>query len=298
MSLRRPDAAEKALLWLMGIALTAALVGAGLRKLVSPAFLTACGPYSLLLIAQELLLYGLPALLMRPEDRIPTPRLPRETELPRGERLGAIAGTAALHQLALSLVALVWGQLLAFGGLSVHVSQTPLPQNLWEGLLALAAYAALPALCEESLFRGRLLPGLQMGFSPRGAFWLTSLCFALMHGRLVALPSHLAAGLMLTALCLKDGLGAAVAYHFVFNAVSLGLGLLQAALNWQALLMGSPPLLMALIALLILLGLLAALGLLKGLRLCGGGAAGSPWYLAGGLLALLLPAYLLEMLPA
>ncbi|MBQ8537850.1 MAG: CPBP family intramembrane metalloprotease [Clostridia bacterium] len=286
-------AAEKALLAL-GLIAIARTVAGWFMPSVGEDF----GLYSLLLIGQQLLLYGLPAIVLHPQARIPTPRLPEEEDRPGLKRLAAIAGTAALHQGALVLVTLVFGQWLAFMGLSVRVSQPPLPQNGGQAALAVLALAVIPALCEESLFRGRVLKGLQSSFAPRTSLFLTAGLFALMHGQLANLPAHLAAGFMLTALCMKDGLMGAMAYHFTFNLTSLALSLCEGAFHWQGLLMASPPLLMALMGLLILLGVLCAWALLRGLTLeKGPQASARAWYWVGGVALLLLPAYLLELLP-
>jgi len=250
--------------------------------------------FCLVMMGQQLLFYGLPALLLKGEKNEPAPVRER---LSVKNALG-IVGAAALQQLALTLLTLILGQWLAFMGLSVQTSHMPLPTDLREGLLALAALALAPALCEESLFRGRLDEGLQTGFSPRASLFLTAGLFALMHGQLAALPAHLAAGLMLTVLCRRFGLKASVLYHFVFNGVSLALGLWEKAALWQEGLMAHPSLLMALTGLLLLLGAVCGWALAKGLTLKPGEKAPLRcWAWAGGVTLLLLPAYLIELLP-
>lgn len=293
MTARRLLAAEKVLLTLGLIAILRTVVGWFMPQAGDDFTL-----YCLLLTGQQLAFYGLPALILHPRERIPTPSLPHEKEGLGFKRLAALIGTAVLHQGALVLLTLVLGQWLSFIGLSVRTSQLPLPQNLTQIFMAAAAFALVPAFCEEGLFRGRVLKGLQSSFSPRGSLFLTAGLFALMHGHLAGLPAHLAAGLMLTALCLKDGLMAGILYHFVFNLTSLALSLWEGAFHWQELLMASPPLLMALLGLLLLLGALCAWGLLRGLCLPRGEKAPArAWYWALGVALLLLPAYLMELLP-
>lgn len=295
MKVRRLHAADRALMWLLLIA--AAM--AGLRYF-APEWIPAeiredMSLFAVLLILQEILLFALPALAMSREAEMPRPKQKR----PLGTGL-ALAGTAVLHQMGLTLLSLIWCGLLSLGGLGVTTSTLPLPANGGQALMTLAAYALAPALCEEWLFRGRVLPRLASRFSLPAAVSLTAVSFALMHGSLGALPSHLAAGVMLTVLALHHGLPAAMGYHFVFNAASLGLTVLDARWGWQALLTAHPSLLMALTGLLLLLGALTAWGLLRGLRLqVENMPEESPltgYLLAALCLVLLLP-YGLQLLP-
>jgi len=293
MTARRLSAAERVLLALGIIALVRAALGWFL-----PAPREDFVLFCLLLAGQQLLLYGLPGLLLKIEKRNPTPSLPEEKERLTLKTAGAIAGTAAVHQGALTLVTLILGQWLAFMGFSVQQSHLPLPGDPVQGCLAVLAFCLIPALCEEYFFRGRLFPGLQAEFSQRASLFVAAGLFGLMHGQLAALPAHLAAGLMLTLLCQRYHLGASILYHGVFNCVSLALGLWERDALWQEELMAHPSLLMALAGLLVLLGAVCGWALSKDVALeKEPRAPRGRWAWVGGVALLLLPAYLIELLP-
>ena len=291
MSDKRLSAAEKALLTLGLIALARVALT---RLTPSPG--DDFPLYCLLLAGQQVILFGLPGLILRLCRQVP--RLENRRRKPSFLTVFGIGGTAVVQQCALTLLTLILGQWLAFMGFSVQERQLLLPADLNQTLMALGAFALVPALCEEHFFRGCVDPCLRSGLAPRTSLFVTAGLFALMHGQLAALPAHLAAGLMLTALSHKFGLTAAMAFHFVFNAASLALGLWQRRLPWQENLMAHPPLLLALTGLMLLLGFACGWGLLKELRLKKGEKApGRLWYWIAGVIVLLLPAYLIELLP-
>jgi len=160
----------------------------------------------LLSMAQEALLIGLPALLMR-----------------RGR--SARTGTMRLS-IGLLLCAAVLG-------LAMRALATPLTQ-LWGNFLSAperqiaAADSAgewclqLPAALEEALFRGVVLQTLLDSGSRFGAWLLTTLFFSLLHGNLAALPAHLLFGGALTLAEMRTGnLLVPMVMHAVYNASAL-----------------------------------------------------------------------------
>jgi sodium transport system permease protein len=101
------------------------------------------------------------------------------------------------------------------------------PQTLGEGLLSVLAIALMPALCEETVFRGVVLPALaRMG--PVVGLLGSSFLFALIHidplGNSVVfyrLPFAFAVGLGLAALRLLTGsLLASMIAHAVLNTIT------------------------------------------------------------------------------
>ena len=88
----------------------------------------------------------------------------------------------------------------------------------WLGALWLIlAYAVLPAVCEEFLFRGILAVEYEK-YGVLCAAVTTSIWFAFIHFSLVKLPIYLFAGLVLALLLYATrSLVATVAAHFVFN---------------------------------------------------------------------------------
>lgn len=91
-------------------------------------------------------------------------------------------------------------------------------------LLAVLVVGVLPALCEETFFRGFVLSGFRAGFSGRGAavraVVASAACFAIFHILPERWPATFAVGLVLGWIVLRTGsLWPAVAAHAANNAV-------------------------------------------------------------------------------
>lgn len=183
--------------------------------------------YYALIMLLEILAIGLPVFLFiylfRPryapvlKERLAFPPLSSAVRTV----LAAVVGAWAT-QLFVSL----W--LLLLEALNIHpqVSDVPLPVNIPQTILAVAAVGVVPAVLEELLFRGALLEGLKRELKPKAAIWLTALLFAFMHGSLAGLPGHIALGLIITLLAIRqNNLQLPMLYHFSHNAASLVINL-------------------------------------------------------------------------
>lgn len=164
------------------------------------------------IILQEMLLWGAPALLMRPW---------RSDALPENEKcLGSCVAALLLGvtaQLALSPVTLWWADVIG-----AELTGVSMPENEIQWTLALLALCVAPALCEEAFFRGSVLTGLTLSAQKWSSLLLTMLLFSLMHGSLAGLPAHLAVSLLATLLMLRCGkLRVPVLLHLGYNAASL-----------------------------------------------------------------------------
>lgn len=195
-------------------ALTATLIIALLMPLVScfvPMMLPDVSQAPVLVycasMAQELLLFGLPALLLGCRGK-------------RGVSVGAKLGWMAAGILCACLAV---PALQAASGWWREVSDVPnryLPQTRGAGerLLQLIALAVVPAIAEEAFFRGALLGALRKSCHPVTAVLLSAGAFALMHGSLGGLLSHLAIGLILSLLMWHSGsLLVPVTAHLAYN---------------------------------------------------------------------------------
>ena len=161
----------------------------------------------LLSMAQEALLIGLPALLMRRG---------RSARLSIGLLLCAAVLGLAMRALATPLTQL-WGNFL-----SAPDSQIAAADSAGKWCLQLLALAVLPAVLEEALFRGVVLQTLLDSGSRFGAGLLTTLFFSLLHGNLAALPAHLLFGGALTLAEMRTGnLLVPMVMHAVYNASAL-----------------------------------------------------------------------------
>jgi sodium transport system permease protein len=89
-------------------------------------------------------------------------------------------------------------------------------------LLALAAYALVPAVCEEIAFRGFILTGLHRRFRPRNAVLVSALLFALYHLNVFLFLPAFGLGVVLGLLTLRSrSLVPGVLFHFLHNALLL-----------------------------------------------------------------------------
>ena len=89
------------------------------------------------------------------------------------------------------------------------------------GVYAIVAFAILPALCEEFLFRGIIIAEYE-SVGVAAAVLFSSLTFAMSHFSFVRLPVYLFAGLCLALiLYVTKSLFAAMIVHAAFNTFSM-----------------------------------------------------------------------------
>ena len=159
-----------------------------------------------------LLTLALPAWLLRPWR---SERLPRQKAVLPG--LGMAAAAALLTRAAMTPVDAAWQRAL---GLTPNV--IPVPESIPMAMLYIAALAIVPALAEESFFRGALLTGLLDGSRRITATALTTLAFVLLHGSLASLPSLLTLSVLLTLLMLGTGhVAVPLTAHLLYNLTAL-----------------------------------------------------------------------------
>lgn len=173
------------------------------------------------LILQETLLWGLPALLMLPwrSRRL----MVREKSL--GLSLAAVF-IGFIAQLALMALTPRWVELTG-----AEQATILLPQNEIQWVLAVLALVVIPAVAEETFFRGGLLTGLCDSMSALNAMLLTTVIFALMHGSLAGFPAHMGVSLLCTLSMMTRGrLRAPIILHMCYNGAALLLRNAPAAL--------------------------------------------------------------------
>jgi membrane protease YdiL (CAAX protease family) len=95
------------------------------------------------------------------------------------------------------------------------------PSSLLDGFVSLAVIALLPALCEELVIRGVLLPSLAARIAPAQAVALTAAVFALIHFDPIRFLFTFVLGLVLGALRLRTGsLWPSVVVHLTLNTLT------------------------------------------------------------------------------
>ena len=169
----------------------------------------------LISLSQEVLLIGLPAIVLMVRSKGISPRM-GQSRGGIGLMLCAVALGLAFRAFAVPLTG-AWCKLLSLEQQTTSVPDSPM---LW--CLQLLTLAIVPAVAEECLFRGVVLSSLLSHGSRIAAGLLTTLLFSLLHGNLAALPAHLLLSAALTILMLRTGrLYAPILMHFAYNASSL-----------------------------------------------------------------------------
>lgn len=127
-----------------------------------------------------------------------------------------------------SLLSSAWSMALDALGLR-GMGGIAVPETERELLLSVVILAAVPAICEELLFRGFVLSAWESR-GTRYAIGVTAALFALMHGNLYGLPAYLLVGAMAGYLSFAlDSVYAAMVYHTVYNTTCLAIPYLAAA---------------------------------------------------------------------
>jgi len=189
------------------------LMSLGLR-LLWPDMDVNAGHYFLATLLQEVLIWLLPALALLPW---------------RTRRL------APKHSaLSIAAVCVVMGVLLQVGASPLQLlpwkstSVMPTPQTPQEAALAFVTLLFVPAVCEEAFFRGAVTVHLMDATSPAWAFTLSTLIFALMHGKLQGLPVHLAVSACCTLAMMSTGrVWPGMLLHLSYNASVLMMPMLS-----------------------------------------------------------------------
>lgn len=214
------DKTRLALVITMGVMLLRLPVGWGIQQLLPGAEGDPAIFYARLII-QEMLLWGLPALIMLPWR---SRRLWVENKW-LGLCIAALF-LGALAQLALMALSPWW-----CGLTGTALTPVPWPQNEIQWVLAVLALVVIPALAEEMFFRGGLLTGLCDSMSFPVAAALTTVIFALMHGSLAGFPAHVGVSLLCTLGMMARGrMRVPVIIHMSYNAAALALMHIQPGL--------------------------------------------------------------------
>ena len=167
-------------------------------------------PHASAVCLQEIVLWLLPALLMRPW------RLQR---LGRKEHLRTLALLACPMGACIQLGT---AALRSFFPSDAAGSGILLPQDALGWAATVLALVIVPAVCEEAFFRGCLAVDLQHASGTAAALTLSPLLFALLHGSLSALPSLLCLGVMDALLMLATGrVWVPMLCHLGYNAMAL-----------------------------------------------------------------------------
>ena len=170
----------------------------------------------------------------------------------------SVALLALISVYAASIMAGLWSGLLERLGLP-NVAGAAVPQSERELALSILSMAALPAVCEELLFRGLVLAAWE-GRGTRYAIGVTALLFALLHGNLQGLPAYLLVGALAGFVTFAlDSLYAGIVYHTIYNAACLAIPFLLRNSAGGELTLDAPMVFSLLLELTMLLALMAVI---------------------------------------
>ncbi|MDL2318011.1 CPBP family intramembrane metalloprotease [Eubacteriales bacterium OttesenSCG-928-A19] len=128
---------------------------------------------------------------------------------------------AAVGVYALNWVSTYWSFLLRSLGYPVQSGMENAPGSLSSLSLMFVFAAIVPSISEELLLRGLLLPSLEQTGRKRAVI-ITGVAFALLHGRLQTLPTHVLLGVALGALVISTGsILSSMLYHLAYNGTAL-----------------------------------------------------------------------------
>lgn len=184
--------------------------------------------YDLAVMVQEVVLWLLPALFLRPWW---TKRVGNKVTMMAATMAAPVMG--ALVQVGMAALALLlpW---------EAPARSIPMPDTPLAWVLATVSLVVVPALCEEAFFRGCVTTYLRDAAGTRMAVVGGTLIFALMHGDAAGLPTHLVVSLCCTLLMLHTGyVWPGMLLHMGNNAMALALPLVQGT-PWLALLLVLP----------------------------------------------------------
>ena len=170
------------------------------------------------LIASEVLLYLLPAIALLRWRRIP---------LREGLRLRPISPRLGLLCLLLGFTTYLWT--IVVDVVMAQITHIPdalisvdsLPKGALGALGYFFAFAILPALCEELLFRGAIQGAYEKQRSPHAAIIVVGLMFAFWHMRVSGLVALLPVALILGYVAWCTGsVYASILVHFALNGTA------------------------------------------------------------------------------
>lgn len=161
----------------------------------------------IVLIAVQLLLWGIPLVAMRPSCGKEEPRPSALLIVPVGFAL----------QYTMMIVCQWFSQLL-------QLEQTPFlpPETPLGWAMSILCRVIVPAALEELFFRGMLYGSIRRDYGEGSAFVISSAVFALCHGSLAGLPAHIMFALVLGWCMMSTGnIWLCILLHLAINGAAV-----------------------------------------------------------------------------
>lgn len=209
---------NKRLLAKWGLSLVLTALGLALPALIfSGNTMTFEMQYGLTAIS-EVLMIGLPALIFLTDLGANRGALSGAFSRQSAERVGYAMLAAVGFTMVGVLVTVLWVSVLSLFGFSPLQPMLENPDTAGRLGLAVLLVAAVPALCEEMLFRGVLLRYAARKWGEERAIWITAALFAAAHFSVAGFPALLMIGMLLARLAFKGrGLTLPVVFHAMYN---------------------------------------------------------------------------------
>lgn len=132
----------------------------------------------------------------------------------------SVALLAVISTFFSGILTALWSGLLGLIGVSPDVG-TIIPTTARELMFSVIIAAAMPAVCEELLFRGFVLSAWESR-GTKYAVIISAMLFALMHGNIYGLPAYIFVGLISGYLVFAtDSVYVGMVYHTVYNTACL-----------------------------------------------------------------------------
>lgn len=135
---------------------------------------------------------------------------------------------AGVSTLFASILTALWSGFLDLLGLTFDVG-TVIPETSQELLLSIIVVGAIPAVCEELLFRGFVLSAWETR-GTKFAVIVSSVLFALIHGNIYGLPAYIFVGALSGYLVFAmDSVYVGMIFHTIYNTACLVINYLTVA---------------------------------------------------------------------
>ncbi len=195
------------------------------------AHLPSAEPYSLkfclMVCTMELLAVGLPVLFffLFPVSRAAA--WPRTAFGKPPAAIWLLIPISLLGYFCTNGLTMAWLGVLNLLGPVKQVQSAPIPQTNYQFLWGVLVIGLCPALIEELLFRGVMQNSYARALPPLVTCLVVGVLFACMHGQILALPAHIALGVLLCLVMLwSKNIWCGMLLHFLQNSLAIGIGLL------------------------------------------------------------------------
>ena len=182
--------------------------------------------YNFALIFTELVPIALPAVIYAAKNQGVAQSMRVTKPAPRDMVLAVVSALVGAY--AFQYIGALWLIAIESAGGSPVGSNIRVPVTRAELMLSCVTVGILPGICEELLFRGAIM-GAWERRGTKYALAVSSVLFAVSHGSLAGLPTHLMLGFAIGYATIAGGsIYVAMIYHSVYNISTLAMSFMAA----------------------------------------------------------------------